>query len=117
MDLLGHVDEISRSVVQGWVIDQEHPDATITLSIFVNGVHRGMCLTGHARDDVAFPNGDKISGRCGFHFAFEPPLSPFLELRIEVIATWTAQLLRNGCPLAKCQNNIVAAELLAGHLI
>ena len=66
----GHVDEISRSVIQGWVIDTEHPDATISISIFVNGVHRGMCLTTHARDDLVLPNGDKLSGKCGFHFEF-----------------------------------------------
>ena len=27
------------------------------------------------------------------------------------------QLLSNGCPLAKCQNNLIAAELFAGHLL
>lgn len=96
MDLAGHVDEISRSVIQGWVIDQERPDATIALSIFVNGVHRGMCLTSHARDDLVLPNGDKLSGKCGFHFEFDPPLSPFVELRIEVVETWSGRLLRNG---------------------
>ncbi|MGA3000734.1 MAG: sulfotransferase [Acetobacteraceae bacterium] len=96
MDLVGHVDEISRSVIQGWVIDRECPDATVTLSIFVNGVHRGMCLTTHARDDLVLPNGEKLSGKCGFHFEFEPPLSPFEELRIEVVETWSGQLLRNG---------------------
>ena len=96
MELIGHVDEISRSVIQGWVIDTEHPNATIVLSIFVNGVHRGMCLTTHARHDVVLPNGDKPSGKYGFHFEFEPPLSPFVELRIEVVETWSGQLLRNG---------------------
>ena len=96
MELVGHVDEISRSVIQGWVIDTERPDATIALSIFVNGVHRGMCPTTHARDDLVLPNGDKVSGKCGFHFEFEPPLSPFVELRIEVVETWSGQLLRNG---------------------
>ena len=55
-----------------------------------------MCLTTHARDDLVLPNGDKLSGKCGFHFEFEPPLSPFVELRIEVVETWSGQLLRNG---------------------
>jgi acyl carrier protein len=96
MDLVGHVDEISRSVIQGWVIDTERPDTTITLSIFVNDVHRGMCLTTHARDDLLLPNGERLSGKCGFHFEFEPPLSPFVELRIDVVETWSGQVLRNG---------------------
>ena len=85
-----------RSVIQGWVIDTERPDATIALSILVNGVHRGMCLTTHSRDDLVLPNGDKLSGKCGFHFEFEPPLSPFAEVQIEVVETWSGQVLRNG---------------------
>jgi hypothetical protein len=96
MELVGHVDEISRSVIQGWVIDTERPDTAISLSVFVNGVHRGMCLTTHARDDLVLPNGDKLSGKCGFHFEFESPLSPFVELRIEVVETWSGRLLPNG---------------------
>jgi acyl carrier protein len=96
MDLVGHVDEISRSVIQGWVIDTECPDATIALSILVNDVHRGMCLTTHARGDLVLPSGEKLSGKCGFHFEFEPPLSPFVELRIEVVEAWSGQVLRNG---------------------
>jgi hypothetical protein len=96
MDLAGHVDEISRTVVQGWVIDTDHPDTSIALSVFVNGVHRGMSLTTYARDDLVLPNGEKLSGKCGFHFEFEPPLSPFVEHRIEVFETWSGQELRNG---------------------
>ena len=96
MDLVGHVDEISRTVIHGWVIDAECLDATITLSIFVNGMHRGMCITTHTRDDVVLPSGAKLSAKCGFHFQFAPPLSPFVELRIEVIEAWTGQVLRNG---------------------
>lgn len=96
MNLAGHVDEISRSVIQGWVIDTERPDAVVPLSIFVNGIHRAMCLTTHARDDLVLPNGDKLSGKCGFHFEFDPPLSPFVELRIDVVETWSGQVLPNG---------------------
>jgi hypothetical protein len=96
MNLAGHVDEISRSVIQGWVIDTERPDAVVSLSIFVNRVHRAMCLTTHSRDDLTLPNGDKLAGKCGFHFEFDPPLSPFVELRIDVVESWSGQVLRNG---------------------
>jgi len=96
MALTGHVDEISRSVIQGWVIDTDRPDDTVSVSIFVNDAHRGMCLTTHSRDDLVLPNGDKLSGKCGFHFTFDPPLSPFVELRIDVVETWSAQPLPNG---------------------
>ncbi len=78
------------------MIDTEHPDASIALSIFVNGVHRGMCLTTYTRDDLLSPTGEKLASKCGFHFQFEPPLSPFIEHRIEVVETWSGQVLRNG---------------------
>jgi acyl carrier protein len=96
MALIGYVDRISRSGIEGWVIDNDHPDETVSVSIIVNGVHRGLCLTTHARTDVAMPNGEPINGKCGFHFAFDPPLSPFVGQRVEVTETWSAQVLRNG---------------------
>ena len=96
MPLIGHVDEISRSQIEGWVIDAERPDDTVSISIVVNGVHRGMCRTTHARRDVAMPDGAPVTGNCAFHFAFEPPLSPFIEQRVDVVETWSARVLDNG---------------------
>jgi hypothetical protein len=37
-----------------------------------------------------------VTGKCGFHFAFEPPLSSFVEQRVEVVETWSGQLILNG---------------------
>lgn len=96
MTLLGHVDEISRSVVVGWVVDAGRPNEAVSVSIVVNGVHRGMCLTSLPRSNVVLPNGEKANKECGFRFAFEPPLSPFIEQRIDVIETWSAVVLPNG---------------------
>src|SRR5271165_1487805 len=96
MTLTGYVDEISRSVVEGWAIDTERPDEAVSISILVNGAHRGMCLTSHARTDLVLPNGEQMTAKCGFWFTFDPPLSPFVALRIEVIETWSARLLPNG---------------------
>jgi acyl carrier protein len=96
MPLTGHVDDISRSVIEGWAIDTDSPDEAISISILVNGAHRGMCLTTHARTDLVLPNGAALTGKCGFYFTFDPPLSPFVELRIDVVETWSAQPLPNG---------------------
>ena len=41
MPLTGHVDDISRSVIEGWAIDTDSPDETISVSILVNRAHRG----------------------------------------------------------------------------
>lgn len=99
MALIGYVDDISRSHIEGWVIDRDHPDETVSVSIVINGIHRGLCVTAHPRTDVVLPNGETISGKCGFHFAFDPPLSPFVEHRVEVVETWSAQVLNNGSRL------------------
>src|ERR1043166_4848135 len=96
MGLISHVDEISRSVVAGWVVDPDRPNEAVSVSILVDGVHRGMCLTTHARNDVVLPNGTKITGLCAFWFGFDPPLSPFVDLRIDAVETWSARVLTNG---------------------
>jgi acyl carrier protein len=96
MALHGHVDEVSRSQVEGWVVDTDRPNEVVSVSIIVDGAHRDMCLTTHERPDVFLPNGERVTGKCAFHFAFDPPLSPFVEVRIDVVETWSAQLLLNG---------------------
>jgi acyl carrier protein len=96
MALFGHVDVVSRSKVEGWVVDTERPGEVVSLSIIVDGVHRGMCVTTHERNDILLPDGRPVTGKCAFWFAFDPPLSPFIELRIDVVETWSAQLLLNG---------------------
>jgi acyl carrier protein len=78
------------------VVDAERPDEVVSVSIVVNGVHRGMCLTALPRPNVTLPNGDKASKDCGFRFVFEPPLSPFIEQRVDVVETWSASVLPNG---------------------
>ncbi len=96
MALHGHVDAISRSVIEGWAIDTDHPEEAVSIAILVNGAHRGMCLTTHARTDLVLPNGVTIAGKWGFYFTFDPPLSPFIEHRIDVVETWSAEPLPNG---------------------
>ena len=96
MALAGFVDEISRSRIEGWVVDSDRPGEAVAVSIMVNGEHRGMCLTTDARPDLVTPSGEPVTGKCGFHFAFDPPLSPFIEQRVDVVETWSAEVLPHG---------------------
>jgi Sulfotransferase family len=96
MALTGHTDEISRSQVDGWVFDDAHPNESVSVSIFVNGVHRGTCLASRSRPNLAKIAGGGIPTDCAFNFAFDPPLSPFAEHRVEVVETWSAEPLLNG---------------------
>jgi hypothetical protein len=96
MAVVGHVDEISRAVVTGWVTDTERPNEAVSVSILVNGVHRGMCFATLSRPGLILPGGAAVPEACGFHFVFDPPLSPFVELRIDVVETWSAKAVLNG---------------------
>ena len=96
MALIGHVDDISRSHVEGWVFDTERSRDVTSVSFFANGVHRGTCVTTHERKDLVLPDGMPTPDKCAFWFAFDPPLSPFVELRIQVVETWSGQVLPNG---------------------
>jgi hypothetical protein len=96
MKLRGHVDEISRSLIEGWVIDLDQPDESVAVSVYINGVHHGLCRKGQPRADLVLPDGQAVSKNCGFWFEFAPPLSPFVEQRIEVRETWSGEKLDNG---------------------
>jgi hypothetical protein len=96
MELTGHVDEISRSQIEGWMFDSENPGEPVSVSIFVNGVHRGSCLAALPRPELRKLVDESYPAACGFLFAFDPPLSTFSEHRVEVVETWSSQLLPNG---------------------
>ena len=96
MKLLGHVDEISRSLIEGWVMDVDQPDHSVAVSVYINGVHHGLCRKGQPRADLVLSDGQAVSKNCGFWFEFAPPLSPFIEQRIEVRETWSGERLDNG---------------------
>ena len=96
MPLQGHTDEISRARVSGWALETDRPDEAVSLSIYENGVHRGVCEATAPRSDVILSMGETVSGARGFRFEFDPPLSPFAEHRVEVRTTWAGELLPNG---------------------
>jgi Sulfotransferase domain len=83
MAIVGRADEISRRVVTGWAADNEKADAELDIAIIVNGREVGKVRAKEMREDVKaiFPGS---TGRCGFQFKFDPPLSVFDEFNIEV---------------------------------
>jgi hypothetical protein len=111
MPLYGFVDRISRSLVLGWAVNTDHSEGQVWLSVHVNGVHRGTCLTQHSRPGVTLPQGAAAPENCEFRFEFDPPLSAFDEHRIEVSEIWSGEILPNGTrvlprPLAiECNND------------
>jgi len=105
--LIGHVDEVSRSRIEGWAVNLELSECPVSVSIFVNGLHHGACQADNSRAGVILPSGEAAPDHCAFRYVFDPPLSPFIEHRIEVLETCSAQVLPNGQhTLARpmCQN-------------
>ncbi len=107
MALTGYVDQISRSLIEGWVCDPDHPGEPVSVSIFVNGAHFGTCLASLCRPGLADAAEGATTDECAFHFVFDPPLLPFVAHLVEVVETWSATVLPNGrltlpkpCPAA-----------------
>ncbi len=70
----GHVDAVSRKFVAGWAADRAQPDAVLILSIWVDGVRRGLTKASRLRTDLAAA-GKWGSGHHGFRFSFGEALS------------------------------------------
>jgi hypothetical protein len=96
MVLAGHVDEISRSRVQGWAVARDLPGKYVSVSIFVNGQHRATCEANRFRPGVILPCGEPAPDHCAFMHEFDPPLSPFSEHHIKVQESSAGRMLPNG---------------------
>ena len=93
MSLEGHVDEITRSRVRGWVFDPERASEKIWVTIRVNNREVTRCAADRHRDDLQERIGD---GNYEFCFDFEPPLSVFEEFAIEVAVVGSPEPLERG---------------------
>ena len=83
MPIVGQVDEFSRKLVSGWTADDERPDRSLEVAIFVNGTEVGRTRSSDLRIGVkAIVKGS--DGKCGFEFRFDPPLSVLEEYTLEV---------------------------------
>ncbi len=75
----GHLDEIGRSLVRGWVRDPASPGERISLLVTANGELVGRVLANRARPHLQAEG--KEDGRYGFELHIVPPLSP-LEAQV-----------------------------------
>ena len=96
LSVSGHIDRISRSGVSGWAYDRQAPSDRVFVSIFVNDVLRGICVADQTRPGFVPSAADVSATNYVFEFAFDPPLSPFIEHRVEVVANWSREPLTNG---------------------
>lgn len=96
MTIVGNVDEISRRRVVGWACDRDAPEASLTITILINGREHGRCPANLARENLKQHLGGNASGLYGFEFAFDPPLSVFDEYRVEVKAAGAQRPLPSG---------------------
>src|ERR1700730_762458 len=80
MQIEACVDEITRSRVFGWVLDTDRPGESLRVAVNVNGREIECRTADRYRDGLE----EYGSSNHGFIFEFDPPLSGFEELTIEV---------------------------------
>jgi hypothetical protein len=104
MPLIGHVDEISRSVVTGWAIDTDDPGRPCEVAIRINGQLRAILIANLYRPGLAEALKDSIDENLrgavthahGFTMTFDPPLSVFVEHDVAVQFAGTGTSLARG---------------------
>jgi hypothetical protein len=82
--LLGHVDTVSRRLVEGWAVVPERADELLAVEIRVDGDVVACVDVGIDRPDLKEFVPASVMHPRGFRFVFEPPLSPFRPVEISV---------------------------------
>jgi Sulfotransferase family len=95
MSMLGHVDRCTRNFILGWAADPAAPSKTIEICIVLNGLRIGRTRAELPRAPLqnAFPGS---TGRYGFRYEFDPPLSPFRDQKIDILFCDNEQSVPNG---------------------
>ncbi len=87
--LLGHIDSVGRKRMHGWVRDDAHPAASVSLIVTANDRLLGRVVANvHRADLVQAGIGD---GRFGFEVAFTPALSPARSWLVHVRSEGTGE--------------------------
>ena len=84
MQLIGHVDVLTRSRVSGWVANKAAPHVPLAIAVHVNGERIGHAVADGLREDLigTFPGS---TGCHGFVYNFTPPLSMFVDQEISLL--------------------------------
>jgi hypothetical protein len=96
MSIIGHVDYISRSFVQGWVCDSDKPGQRISVVVKVNGAAVATAVADRARAGLHQATQGKAQDDTEFRIDFEPPLSVFDRQDVEVVTEEDGKTLPNG---------------------
>jgi len=93
--MLGYVDFVSRNSILGWAADPNDPEAELELIVRVNGKPAGRARANQQRDYLRtlFPG---ATGRYGFGYEFQGPLTLFETHQVEVIVARSGQRVNNG---------------------
>ena len=95
VNLIGHVDGLSRRAVTGWAADLHDPDREVEVSILLQGVALGHVRANLPRQDLA-----KLerygAGRHGFVWTFDAELPSNQDLQVEIRFRNTEQPLQRG---------------------
>ncbi len=78
----GFIDHVSANRIEGWALDQNHPDLPVTLDILWRGRILGSILACDGRDDLAAAGKGRC--RCAFFFTPSEPLPPESWAEIEL---------------------------------
>jgi hypothetical protein len=84
MTIAGSVDEISRRRIIGWTFDSDAPQSNLTITIHIDDREFGRCIANLFREGLKEELGDCATGRYGFEFSFDPPLSVFKDYSVRV---------------------------------
>src|SRR5271167_3807645 len=101
MALIGHVDEISRRTIVGWVADDKDFGRQVEVAVFVDGKKVGQVAAGVPREAVKNSLPPGATGNYGYEFIFDPPLSVFDEYKIELRLVDTGENLPQGIKVLK----------------
>jgi hypothetical protein len=96
MVFAGHVDDISRHRVSGWVGEREKPRESVRVRILVDGQEHGTCLADQKRVGLAKHLGADANDLHGFIYHFSPPLPSFRRLTIDVFPSDSSRQIPGG---------------------
>jgi hypothetical protein len=82
--IIGHVDLVQRDRISGWAADDDYPNATVDLTVIVDGIEVGHCTADQLRRDLQ-QLGTYGEGRHGFLFEFAVPLSSTEDHEIQIL--------------------------------
>jgi hypothetical protein len=100
-ELLGHVDNVSKTTIEGWAVDKGFPDSAVALRFLDNGTVIGQMLANRPRPGLK--EAGIGNGRNAFVFIIPGGLSPVRAHVIEV------QRVADGAPVPNSPWTVEAA--------